>query len=364
MSNWPTWLPLRNDLRDLTPYGAPQLDTPVRLNTNENPYSLTPEVAGKILKRISEVITDLNRYPDRDAITLRTNLANYINSQSNTNFTFNEIWAANGSNEILQSIFLAFGKKALGFLPSYSMHPLIAKTTKCEWISGKREQDFKIDLIKAEQLIESEKPNLVFVTTPNNPTGTSISINELQKIADDCKKVGALLVIDEAYAEFAAEDSAVTLISKNPHVLVVRTMSKAFAFAGVRVGYLVANPDVINALLLVRLPYHLSSLTQAAAMAAISMSDLLLADVAKLKEAREKMAASLTELALTVFESDANFLAFSGFSINEKDVWEALVSKGVLVRDIGIPGFLRVTIGSDAENAKFLLALQEVMANR
>lgn len=362
MSNWPSWLPIRHDLRELSPYGAPQLDSPIRLNTNENPYSLSPEVSNEIMNRINKVLTNLNRYPDRDALNLRADLANYINSQSGTDFSDRNIWAANGSNEILQSIFLAFGEKALGFLPSYSMHPLIAKTVRCEWISGDRESDFSINLDKVKAEISKEKPNLVFITTPNNPTGTTVSLIEIQEIVNQCGKNGALLVIDEAYAEFASEESAVTLISKNPHLLVVRTMSKAFAFAGVRVGYLVANPEVVAALLLVRLPYHLSSLTQAAASAAISKSDLLLSDVAKLKIARNNLKNSLKALGLKVLESEANFLAFSGFKKSEKLIWEDLVSKGVLIRDVGIPGFLRVTIGTDAENTKFLLALQEVLA--
>ncbi|TRZ85998.1 MAG: histidinol-phosphate transaminase [Streptomycetaceae bacterium] len=363
MSKWSSWLPLRQELRELSPYGAPQLDVSVRLNTNENPYSLSPEVCAEIINRIKDVVTNLNRYPDRDALTLRGELANYINMQSETDFTFTNIWAANGSNEILQSIFLAFGEKAMGFLPSYSMHPLIAKTAKCEWVAGSREPNFSLDIVKASLAIADAKPNLVFVTTPNNPTGTAIEISDLQLLADECKKIGALLIIDEAYAEFASGESAVTLIAKNSHVLVVRTMSKAFAFAGVRVGYLVANSEVIDALLLVRLPYHLGSLTQAAASAAISMSDRLLSDVAKLKVARSEMASALILMGLNVVNSDANFIAFSGFSKSEKEVWAALVQSGILVRDIGIPGYLRVTIGTAVENAKFLLALQEVLAN-
>jgi len=353
--NWPTWLPLRDDLRSLSPYGAPQLPAEAVMNTNENPYAPSKELAQAISLRVAEVATSLNRYPDRDATKLRSKLADFINSLSKTNLTSENIWAANGSNEIIQSLFLAFGKSsALGFTPSYSMHPLIAKVCQVSWIAGTRNSDFSLNIDSALEQIKAAQPALTFITTPNNPTGESISIEEIEKLA---KSVPGLLVVDEAYAEFSNEVSAVTLIEKYPQIVVIRTMSKAFAFAGARVGYLVANPSVISALFLVRLPYHLSALTQAAAEVALDFQGELLGTVDQLRSAREKMAIDLANLGLTVLPSSSNFLLFTGFKPSSEDLWRRLLDRGVLIRDVGLLGYLRVTIGNEAENKKFIDSL-------
>jgi histidinol-phosphate aminotransferase len=359
MSNWPSWLPLREQLRPLTPYGAPQVPADARLNTNENPYGPSKELAAAIANRINEVATGLNRYPDRDAIKLRTKLAFYLNKQSQVNLSVENIWAANGSNEILQSIFLAFGSaKALGFVPSYSMHPLIGKVANVGWVEGARNSDFTLDLAKALTQIKEVKPALTFITTPNNPTGSSVSISEIEELAKAASEVNGLLVVDEAYAEFSSEKSAASLIAKYPNVLVSRTMSKAFAFAGVRVGYLAADKAVIDAIQLVRLPYHLSSLTQAAAEVALDFQDELLAEVAKLSSDRDQLANTLVQMGLQVIPSNANFILFSGFKQSSHDLWQKLLAQGVLIRDVGLPGYLRVTIGNEAENQQFLNALK------
>jgi histidinol-phosphate aminotransferase len=263
MTQWPDWLPLSERLRPLSPYGAPQLPADAVLNTNESPFSLSPELSSAIAARVEKVATNLNRYPDRDATVLRAGLAGFINELSSTDFSEENVWAANGSNEIIQSLFLAFGDRgALGFTPSYSMHPLIARVTNTAWSDGGRRPDFSLDLEIAKSEISKVSPSLTFITTPNNPTGSSVTINEIEELA---KVVPGLLVVDEAYAEFSDETSAVTLIKKYPQIIVIRTMSKAFSFAGVRLGYLIADKAVIDALYLVRLPYHLSAITQAAA---------------------------------------------------------------------------------------------------
>ena len=353
--NWPEWLPLREDLRSLSPYGAPQLPADAVMNTNENPYAPSKELAQAISLRVAEVATSLNRYPDRDATKLRSKLAEFINSLSGTTLNSENIWAANGSNEIIQSLFLAFGKStALGFTPSYSMHPLIAKVCQVSWVAGTRNSDFSLDIDSALEQIKVAQPALTFITTPNNPTGESITIEEIERLA---KSVPGLLVIDEAYAEFSDEVSAVTLIEKYPQIVVIRTMSKAFAFAGARVGYLVAHPSVISALFLVRLPYHLSALTQAAAEVALDFQGELLGTVSRLRIAREKMAIDLVNLGLTVLPSSSNFLLFTGFKPSSEDLWRNLLDRGVLIRDVGLLGHLRVTIGNEAENKKFIDAL-------
>lgn len=359
MSNWPEWLPIREQLRPLTPYGAPQVPATARLNTNENPYGPSKKLAEAIAKRIGEVASNLNRYPDRDAQNLRSGLATYLKRQTGISLSVDQIWAANGSNEILQSIFLAFGSgSALGFVPSYSMHPLIGKVANVEWFEGARNLDFTLDLNGALSQISDLKPALTFLTTPNNPTGSAVEISDIEAVAKATAEVKGLLVIDEAYAEFSSKTSAITLIDKYPNVLVTRTMSKAFAFAGARLGYLAANKLVIDALQLVRLPYHLSAITQAAAEVALQFQDELLAEVAKLSSDRDKLSNELVAMGLKVIPSEANFILFCGFKDSSHQLWEKLLAKGVLIRDVGLAGYLRVTVGNDAENEAFLLALK------
>jgi histidinol-phosphate aminotransferase len=346
----------------MSPYGAPQVPAQASLNTNENPYSPSPALQKAITDAVAKVAADLNRYPDRDATALRTKLATYINELSGTKFSADNIWAANGSNEIIQSIFLAFAQgPVLGFTPSYSMHPLIAKVTGAQWIDGKRNADFTLNTMDAIAEIQKHKPTLTFITTPNNPTGGAVTLDEIQKLADACKSVGGLLVVDEAYAEFSQEKSAVTLIANNPHVIVIRTMSKAFAFAGARVGYLVSDVAVKDAMMIVRLPYHLSALTQAAAQVAIDHRAELLGGVATLIAARESVVKALGDMGLTTITSSANFVLFTGFKQEAPQLWAALLEKGVLIRDVGLSGYLRVTIGNEAENNLFLSALKELI---
>ena len=359
-SRWPSWLPLRESLAPLSAYGAPQVDAEATLNTNENPFSLSPELVSAIAARISQAAANLNRYPDRDARELRSGLASYINQLSGTALSASQVWVANGSNEIIQSLFLAFGDRpAIGFLPSYSMHPLIARVTSTEWVDGKRRSDFSLDIDSAITQIAQAAPALTFITTPNNPTGEAISIGDIEKIA---QIVPGLLVVDEAYAEFSDQRSAVTLIEKYPQIVVIRTMSKAFSFAGARVGYLLAHPSVVDAMMLVRLPYHLSTLTQGAALVALDFKDELLSGVAVLRAERDRVASSLRELELTVLPTQANFLLFSGFQTSSPQLWQEMLDRGILIRDVGLSGYLRTTIGTGAENDKFLHALRECLA--
>jgi histidinol-phosphate aminotransferase len=287
-------------------------------------------------------------------------LASYVNELSGTSLSASQVWAANGSNEIIQSLFLAFGDRpAIGFIPSYSMHPLIARVTSTEWIDGKRRSDFSLDIDTAITQITQAAPALTFITTPNNPTGEAISIDDIEKIA---QIVPGLLVVDEAYAEFSDQRSAVTLIEKYPQIVVIRTMSKAFSFAGARVGYLLAHPSVVDAMMLVRLPYHLSTLTQGAALVALDFKVELLSGVAMLRVERDRVASSLRELGLTVLPSQANFLLFTGFQTSSPQLWQEMLDRGILIRDVGLSGYLRTTIGTGAENDKFLHALRECLA--
>ncbi|MFF3224344.1 histidinol-phosphate transaminase [Nocardia suismassiliense] len=347
-------LPLRENLRGKKPYGAPQLTVPVQLNTNENPHPPSRALIDDVAESIRIAAADLHRYPDRDAVALRADLAEYLTRQTGVAVDTDNVWAANGSNEILQQLLQAFGgpgRSALGFVPSYSMHPIISEGIDTEWIEAKRDADFSLDVDYAVAAIAERSPNVVFVTSPNNPTGHSIPQDDLARILTAAP---GIVVVDEAYGEFSAQPSALALIDRFPTKLVVtRTMSKAFAFAGGRLGYLVAAPAVIEAMLLVRLPYHLSVVTQAAARAALRHADETLGSVAELAAQRDRVAAELTEIGFDVIPSDANFLLFGRFTDAARS-WQRYLDHGVLIRDVGIPSYLRTTIGLAAENDELL----------
>ncbi|NIL88269.1 Histidinol-phosphate aminotransferase [Rhodococcus fascians] len=353
-------LPLREALIGKSPYGAPQLTVPVQLNTNENPHPPTQALIDDVAESVRIAAAQLHRYPDRDADDLRADLARYLTGQTGFAVDTANVWAANGSNEILQQLLQAFGgpdRTALGFVPSYSMHPIISSGTQTEWIPAQRRADFSLDVDYAVQAIEERKPDVVFVTSPNNPTGHSIDEADLRRILDAAP---GIVVVDEAYAEFSSAASAIGLIESYPSKIVVsRTMSKAFAFAGGRLGYLVAAPAVIDAMLLVRLPYHLSVVTQAAARAALRHADDTLASVAALSAERDRVAETLVAQGYDVVPSDANFLLFGRFS-DAAATWRRYLDDGVLIRDVGIPGYLRVTIGLAHENDRFLTVSSEL----
>ncbi|MGI9161515.1 MAG: histidinol-phosphate transaminase [Mycobacterium sp.] len=355
-------LPLRDNLRGKSAYGAPQLDVPVRMNTNENPHPPSRALIDDVAESVRAAAADLHRYPDRDAVELRRDLAAYLSARTGVAVDLENIWAANGSNEILQQLLQAFGgpgRTAMGFVPSYSMHPIIADGTQTRWIEVPRAADFGLDLDAAVAAVGEHKPDVVFVTSPNNPTGQSLSPSELRRILD--AMTGGMLIVDEAYGEFSDQPSAITLLAEYPNRLIVsRTMSKAFAFAGGRLGYLVAAPAVIEAVLLVRLPYHLSVLSQAAARAALRHADETLAGVAALAGERDRVCAALRDMGFRVIPSDANFVLFgsprwTGAS-DAPAAWRHYLEDGVLIRDVGLPGYLRVTIGLDSENDAFLAA--------
>lgn len=353
-------LPLRESLRGQSPYGAPQLEVPYRLNTNENPHPPSQALVDDLAESVRAAASRLHRYPDRDAVALRTDLAAYLTTRTGIRLGVENLWAANGSNEVLQQLLQAFGgpgRTALGFVPSYSMHPIISTGIDTTWIEAKRSADFSFDLDVALGAIEELRPDVVFLTSPNNPTGGSIPLDEMQAVA---AAAPGIVIVDEAYAEFSAAPSAVALIEEFPATVVVsRTMSKAFAFAGGRLGYLAADPAMIDALLLVRLPYHLSVITQAAARAALRHADDTLAGVAAIVAERERVTAGLTDLGFHVVDSDANFILFGDFA-DATASWQHYLDGGVLIRDMHIAGHLRATIGLPAENDALLARSAEL----
>ena len=352
-------LPIRDDLRGLTPYGAPQKHVRIALNVNENTHPIPGAVAADIVRAIAEAVSHVNRYPDREFTVLRDSLAGYLGN----GLTRDNIWAANGSNEVLQQILQAFGgpgRSVLGFPPTYSMHAIIAAGTGTRWVAGERDANFEISPEIAVNWIEKTTPNLVFFCSPNNPTGTPLS---LETIAAAYEATDGIVVVDEAYAEFAPSGlpTALSLLEGRERLIVSRTMSKAFAFAGARLGYLAADPAVADALRLVRLPYHLSALTQAAATAALAHSTEMLAMVDDIKGQRDRMLVELPKLGYPVWPSWANFVLFGGVS-DPHAVFEALLERDIIIRDLGIPNHLRVSAGTEKETTAFLTAMGDLGA--
>ena len=350
-------LPIRDSLRGRTPYGAPQLHVPIALNVNENTHEISEDILVDIIQRIAVSLRDINRYPDREFTALRELLATYVGH----NLTAENIWAANGSNEILQQMFMAFGgpgRKALSFSPTYSMYSLIAQSTDTQYLEVPRLERYEIDVDLVTRAIAEHKPDIVIVCSPNNPTGTPV---ELQVIEAAYAATDGILVVDEAYSEFSLnENSSLSLLKGRPRLVVSKTMSKAFAFAGARLGYLAADAAVCDAMRLVRLPYHLSALTQAAAEAALTHSTQMLATVADIRDQRDRFYVAMQDLGLDPYRSDANFVLVGGVA-NPTKTWQDLLDRGILVRDIGIPNTLRITAGTESETTAVIEALTELL---
>ncbi|GAB3274977.1 histidinol-phosphate transaminase [Sinomonas notoginsengisoli] len=355
-------LPLRDDLRGQHPYGAPQLNVPIQLNVNENTHGVPRDVQDAIVEAVRSVAGGLNRYPDREFTELRDSLAEYLGH----GLTADQLWAANGSNEVLQQILQAFGgpgRSALGFPPTYSMYPLLASGTGTDYLKGVRAEDYGLSAESAAQQVRALAPNVVFLCSPNNPTGTALGLDVVDAVYEAGEASQAIVIVDEAYAEFAhaGTESALTLLPGRRRLIVTRTMSKAFALAGARLGYLAAAPEVIDALRLVRLPYHLSAITQATALAALSHRSSLMAEVEEIKRQRDRIVSELERMGLTPASSDSNFVFFTGLEDPQK-IWRGLLEAGVIVRDIGIPGSLRVTAGTERETTVFLERLEQLLA--
>lgn len=357
--------PVRSDLSGLEPYGAPQLDVAVRLNVNENPFPPPESLVRAIAETVGQAVASANRYPDRDFVDLRRDLAGYLSAESGVDLEADRIWAANGSNEVMAHVMAAFGgpgRRVMSFPPTYSMYPEYARESFTELVEIPRNPDFTVDVESATAAIESVRPTIVLLASPNNPTGTAIAVADVAALARACRSVDAILVVDEAYAEFrhAGVPSALELLDEYPNVIVTRTMSKAFAMAGARIGYAAAHPAIVDALRIVRLPYHLSAVTQALASAAIAEAAQLQAGLDVLRAERDVLQGALAERGLQVAPSDANFCFFGRFR-DRHAIWSALVDRGVLIRETGPKEWLRVSVGTPEENARFVTALDEVL---
>ncbi len=347
-------LPLRDDLRGLTAYGAPQKPVRYALNVNENTHAIPEAVARDIVESLARAVMTANRYPDREFTALRESLAGYLGH----GIVADQVWAANGSNEIIQQTLQAFGgpgRRVLGFPPTYSMHSIIAAGTGTEWVTAERDPEYAISPETAVRAVEATRPDLVFLCAPNNPTGTPLGLDTVEAVYD---ATDGMVFVDEAYAEFMPDGapSALGLLPGRERLVVSRTMSKAFAFAGVRLGYLAADPAVTQAMRLVRLPYHLSALTQAAAVAALAHAPEMLAMVDDIRQQRDRLLVELPELGYRAHDSWANFVLFEGLTA-PRATFAALLERDILIRDVGLPGALRVTAGTEEETGAFLAAL-------
>lgn len=343
----------RPGVRDVAPYDSPRHDVPIRLNTNECPHPLPQDFADELAGAIRDL--PLNRYPDAQMTRLREGLA------ARHGHAVEGTWTANGSNEILEQLLLAYGgpgQSAVVFEPTYLLHARLAWLTHTEMASLRLDAPFILTEAAIAEAMDAE-PNVIFVCSPNNPTGNAQPLTAIDELAG---ATSALVIVDEAYAEFGGE-SAITLTADHANLAVVRTFSKAFALAGARIGYVLTSPEVVADLQRVRLPYHLSSLTQAAGIVALGHADEALSLLGAIRTQRDRILQALGGMdGVTVYPSDANFVLF----VPPKPatgVWQGLLDRGVLVRDLSsvVPNALRVTAGSEHEVDRFLETLREVL---
>ena len=352
-------LPLRPELVGAEPYGAPQLDVPVRLNTNENPYPPSARVRAHMAREVERAAGSINRYPDREALALRADLAAYLGFGLDSS----NIWVANGSNEVMTHILQAFGgpgRTVLSFTPTYSMYPEYARNTHTRYVTAPRREDHTLDAELVTAAVAEHRPDVVLITTPNNPTGTLTPVKVIEEV---CERVDCLVVVDEAYQEFTEvpEDSSLALLARFGRLIVTRTMSKAFALAGGRVGYLAAAPAVVDACRIVRLPYHMSAQTQAIARVALAHRGEMLAQVQALREECQGMQEWMRRAGLEVVPSQSNFILFGRFA-DRRGVWQEILDAGVLVREVGPEGFLRLNAGTPDEMRAFREAIGPILA--
>ena len=347
--------PVRPDLQLAEGYHSPQVEAEVRLNTNESPFAPPEAWRDELLAALAEI--SFHRYPDRPATELREAVAELHG------VTADEVFCANGSNEVLQSLLLAFGgpgRRALVFEPTYALHSHIARITGTEVVEGARDDDFQIDPRHALELLAARRPDVTFLCSPNNPTGR---VEPPETVATVSGAAPGLVIVDEAYGQFAPWSALALRGPAHPGLVVTRTFSKTWAMAGARLGYLVADPAVVTACESVVLPYHLSAQTQVAGLVALRHVPEMEARVARISEERGRVAAALHDLPVDSWPSDANFILFRPRDGDANDVWRALLDHSVLIRNCaswdGLRGCLRVTIGTAEENDRFLHALKE-----
>jgi histidinol-phosphate aminotransferase len=352
-----TSVPVRDDLADLEGYHSPQVAVDVRLNTNESPYPPPAAWREAFLEELAAV--PFHRYPDREATALRSALGELHGVGTD------QVFAANGSNEVLQALCLAYGgrdRTVAVFEPTYALHSHIARITGAEVAVGERRSDFALDVEGVRGVLTRAQPAITFLCSPNNPTGTVDSADDTAAVVDAAP---GLVVVDEAYGQFSPR-SAVGDVAAGRPLVVVRTFSKTWALAGLRLGYCVAPPEVVADLHRVALPYHLDAAKQAAGRLALRFHAEMQARVGALVRERERLVAALGRMAVDVWPSGANFVLVRPKGRDGGEVWQALLERSVLVRNCStwprLAGCLRVTVGTPDEDDAFLAALAEVLS--
>jgi histidinol-phosphate aminotransferase len=349
----------RDDVALMQGYHSPQVDVAIRLNTNEAPDA-PPEVWTNALSRALQDI-DWNRYPDRAATELRAAIGALHGVGPE------QIFVANGSNEVLQTVMLTFGgsgRTAAVWEPTYALHSHISRITGTAVVEGERAEDFSTDLSEVRRVLDVAKPEVSFLCSPNNPTGVVDDESTVQSVLEMVTAIDGLLVVDEAYGQFAPW-SADSLIGDDVPLVVTRTFSKTWSMAAARLGYLVGPEWIVAELEKVVLPYHLDAFKQVAGTLALAHVDEMNERVSRLVEERGRLVSRLGELDVDVWPSGANFVLFRPRSVDGGEVWQRLVDRSVLVRNCSswprLDGCLRVTIGTPGEDDLFLSALEEAL---
>jgi len=349
---------VRDDLRALEGYHSAQVDVRVRLNTNESPQPPPAAFRDAVAAEVSRV--DWHRYPDRSATALREAIA------ATHGVDPAQVFAANGSNEVLQTVLLAYagpGRTVATFEPTYQMHAQIARVTGATVVEGERAADFTLDPAEADRVIREFQPDVVFLTSPNNPTGLVEPAARVRQLIDTAP---GLVVVDEAYAQFA-DWSALEFVDEDTPLVVTRTFSKTWSMAGARLGYLIGPSWLVAELDKVVLPYHLDAVKQIAGRLALRFTDDMNDRVAHIVSERRRIADTMAELPVDVFPSGANFVLFRvrAEGLSGREVWQGLVDRSVLIRDCSswprLDNCLRVTVGTPDENTEFLAALTAVL---
>ncbi len=350
---------VRDDVALMAGYHSPQLDVDVRLNANESPFAPPQELSDRVADAVRRLAW--NRYPDRGAVELRAAIAAHHGRTSP------EVFAANGSNEVLYTLFHAYGgagRVSATFEPTYALHTHLARISGTATLEAERDPDFRLDVDTAEQVVREHEPDLVFLCSPNNPSGVVDPPHATTRLLDAVESYGGLLIVDEAYGQFAPQ-SALDLVAEERSLVVTRTFSKTWSMAGLRLGYLIGPTWLVDELEKVALPYHLDAVTQIAGRLALDYADAMHERVAALVSERERLMARLDQMPVTVWPSGSNFVLFRPDERDGAEVWKELVERSVLVRDCSswprLEGCLRVTIGTVEEDDRFLDALAEVL---
>jgi histidinol-phosphate aminotransferase len=350
---------VRDDLRALEGYHSAQVDVRIRLNTNESPEPPPAAFRDAMAAEVSKI--EWNRYPDRAAVALREAIA------ESHGVDVAQVFVGNGSNEVLQTVLLAYGgpgRTVATFEPTYQMHAQIARVTGATVVEGQRADDFTLDPVEVERVITGSQPHVVFLTSPNNPTGLVEPVERVRQMLD---LAPGLVVVDEAYAQFS-DWSALELIDEDTPMVVTRTFSKTWSMAGARLGYLIGPSWLVAELDKVVLPYHLDAVKQIAGRLALRFVSDMDDRVSQTVAERTRMSSTLAGLGTTVFPSGANFILFRPDGHQGRAVWQGLVDRSVLIRDCSgwprLANCLRVTVGTPDENSAFLDALGEVLADR